>query len=904
MGVVWLAEQLATKQLVAVKYCPGARFESGPNSRMAQRFERELELAARLSHPSIARVFGGGEVDGIPYSVMEYVEGTDLATHARAKQLDHRQIVALLAEIADSVQHAHQNGIIHRDLKPSNILVDAKNHPKVLDFGLAKALGESEARYADLSYSGQLLGTPRYMAPEQVRGSSVDTRTDVYALGVILYELLTGKHPQDTTGSLDALLHRIAFDEPYRPRAVCPALDNELEMLLLKALNKGKEDRYRTAGEFADDLRRWLRHEPLSAGRATAFYFAKKWLRRHRMGAIASIVLIAVSTWAVIFYVQSVRHERDRAERANEILASVFDKLDPREERLNDEPLSALLGQRLDEAARLLESETAGDRRSVARMQVRLAQGFIGLGYPERAIPIVSKARQTLQSIGGVTNPDTLSSMHTLARALRGLGKQGEALALFRETLAGRAKALGQNHEDTLKSMSSLAVATGAVGNLEEAVNIANEAYRLTKTKLGSEDVRTLDAMHILTRAYKDAGMQAEAVNFAEEVYAMRRTKLGQDHPDTLDSMSDLAIAYRDSRQFTKAIPLYEEVLRMRTAKVGRSNPDTLTDMNNLAVGYWAAGMHQEALALSEETLKLMKVRFGPDHPNTLHIMGNLAICYQEVERLDEALSLYTETLELMRVKLGPEHPDTLNSMNNLADGYRAAGRLGEALPLFEETLRLRRLKLGPDHPDTIDSMRNLAEASQDSGSSDKAVELFNEALATSRKKLGPEDPNTMELMHDLAVASWLSGNPKDAVPLLGEVYAINARKLGRDHKQTLESMGDYAEALTDAGRSSDAELLLRENLSLREAKGTRDWMMYKTQSLLGGALLQQQKATEADSLLTSAFEGLKSAEASIPTPSRGILRETADRLLKVSQSMQDEERVKHWESVLQQIKD
>ncbi|MGB8169716.1 MAG: protein kinase [Chthoniobacteraceae bacterium] len=307
MGVVWLAEQIATKQAVAVKFCRSNRFAPVAGSPSLRRFEREMELSARLSHPHIARVFSGGDIEGIPYFTMEYVDGPDLAEYARLHQLDRKAIVTLVRRVAEAVQHAHQNGIIHRDLKPSNILINPQGEPKVLDFGLAKALEGTVGDSLDVSLPGQLLGTPRYMAPEQVRGEAVDTRTDVYALGVIVWELLTGDHPHDSSGSRDAFLHRIATTEPRRPRTLRPDLDAELEMLLLKTLSKSPDGRYRTAGEFADELGRWLRNETLIAGRATPFYFARKWLIRHRVAVLAAAASVLALVAATVFYIVNIR---------------------------------------------------------------------------------------------------------------------------------------------------------------------------------------------------------------------------------------------------------------------------------------------------------------------------------------------------------------------------------------------------------------------------------------------------------------------------------------------------------------------------------------------------------------------------------------------------------------------
>ena len=291
MGVVWLAEHAGTRRQVAVKVL-AERTSSGENPAVQRaRFEREIELSARLRHPNIARVYDGGVTHDACYFAMEFVDGVNLADFVQQHSLKRREIIKLMRKVCDAVQHAHQNGIIHRDLKPSNILVTSDGEPKVLDFGLAKVLGGTEGTSLELSLAGQLIGTPRYMAPEQVRGEAVDTRTDVYALGVILCELLTGEHPHESTGSREAFLHRIATDEPRRPRMLCRDLNSELEMLLLKALSKNPDERYRTAGGLADDFGRWLRNESLVAGRATPLYFARRWARRHMAAAMTALTV-------------------------------------------------------------------------------------------------------------------------------------------------------------------------------------------------------------------------------------------------------------------------------------------------------------------------------------------------------------------------------------------------------------------------------------------------------------------------------------------------------------------------------------------------------------------------------------------------------------------------------------
>ncbi len=320
MGVVWLAEHAGTRRRVAVKFLHPSGFDREAHAR----FQREVRLAARLDHEGIARVYDGGEAGGQPFYAMEYVEGESLSNHVRAKTPGLRGCVALVREVAEAVQHAHARLIIHRDLKPSNIRIGADGHPRVLDFGLAKALDEA----AELSQTGQRLGTPLYMSPEQAAGADAGMATDVYALAVILYELLTGRLPHGGSGGTEAVLHRILHEEPVRPRLANTALDSDIEMLLLRALARDPAQRYRNAGEFADELARWLAGEPLLAGRATPFYFAQKWLRRHWLAASAAALVLIAAAGGAAFYVFNIRAERDKVRKSEaealRLLAETF----------------------------------------------------------------------------------------------------------------------------------------------------------------------------------------------------------------------------------------------------------------------------------------------------------------------------------------------------------------------------------------------------------------------------------------------------------------------------------------------------------------------------------------------------------------------------------------------------
>lgn len=311
MGIVWLAEQLSTGRKVAVKQIrSGGSWTGEPMERA--RFQREIELAARLDHPNIARVFDGGELNDCPYCVMEYIEGRQLVEFVRENDLERRDMLRIMEKIGDAVDHAHRRGVLHRDLKPSNILVTDDGEPKLLDFGLARAMDDS---HQTLTIEGGLAGTPAYMSPEQARGEtrSIDTRSDIYSLGVVFYELLTQKHPYTVDGPIERVLANVSSAVITRPRIYDRSIPPDLEMLLLHALAALPADRYTSAGELAEDIRRFLRREPLLAGRTSTAYFLRKWAVRNRVACAAAATLLATVTGATAYHWRSISIEKNAA---------------------------------------------------------------------------------------------------------------------------------------------------------------------------------------------------------------------------------------------------------------------------------------------------------------------------------------------------------------------------------------------------------------------------------------------------------------------------------------------------------------------------------------------------------------------------------------------------------------
>jgi eukaryotic-like serine/threonine-protein kinase len=923
MGTVYLAEQLRpVRRCVALKL-----IKRGMDSRnVLARFESERQALALMEHPNIAHVLDAGTTaDGCPFFVMELVKGVPITEFCDAHRLDLNGRLELLRQVCSAVQHAHQKGIIHRDLKPSNVLVESHDDrpvPKVIDFGLAKAISGMRLTEQSLFTAfGSVAGTPLYMAPEQASFNAVDidTRADIYALGVILYELLTGSTPiaRDSIrqSALDEMLRMIREVEPPAPssristsealptlasnRQVEPArlsrlVQGDLDWIAMKALAKERERRYASAVGLADDLERYLKHVPVSAGPPTAAYRLRKFARRNRVQvAAAGLVLLALALGVVgtTLGLIEARRRRQQAERGlaqvtkmNDILGTIFKDLDPRSIRKDGEQLSVVLGKRLDRATEEIEGEATGDPLAVARMQMTLGNSQLSLGHPNRAILLFAKARTTFAAELGPDHPETLASMNNLASGYAAAGRNDLALKLFEETLALRKARLGPDHPETLASMSNLASSCLAVGRNDLAPELFREALASQKAKLGPDHPETLRSMNNLALSYAVAGQNDLALELREETLALQEAKLGRDHPETLASMGVLATSYAAAGRNDLALKLFEETLASQKAKLGRDHPETLRSMNNLAVSHLAVGRNDLALKLFEELLALQKAKLGPDHPETLMGMINLAESYADVGQDDLALKLFEESLALQKVKLGLDHPDTAACLEGQARCLANSGQLDRAGAILDQVIALFRKTQGEGHPGTFQARISRAEIDLARGRLDAAEEAGRVILEECRTGLGTDDRVTIAAGLALARMRQMRGD-RDAAAALFRAALESARKNPTDREALATALADSGRSRLDAGDWSPAKAQLSEALAIREVEKPEHWGTAEVRSLLGGALMGEKKAAEAAPLLRSGYEGMARSAAAIPLVDRPGLVEALDRLIDAGEA-------------------
>jgi hypothetical protein len=959
MGIVYKARDKALGRLVALKMIRGAHIDRED----VRRFRTEAEAVARLQHPNIVQIYEIGDYHGLPYCALEFCAGGSLHTRLAGTPLPPRETARLTETLARAIQAAHVQKIVHRDLKPHNVLLAAEITEntegnttdssgsssgiagswvaKIADFGLAKKLDVDVQQ----TQRGAVMGTPSYMAPEQAQGKNVGPAVDVWALGAILYETLTGRPPFKAATTVDTLL-QVTGTDPVAPTQLNAAVPRDLETICLKCLHKEPARRYATALALAEDLRRFQAGEPILARPASLAERGIKWAKRRpaqvaaaALGAVAAVVLAvatvllaaahererlandherearavaeanavragraaAAESTAKVAAQQAAAAEkaaRDTAEKrlaqitkAKEILTGIFRDLDPRQETKDGPTLTKQLAQRLDGAAALLEGEAVGDPLVVAHLQMALGHTLLSLGKPTSAATLYAKARRTFEQVRGPDHLDTLTSINHLASA-------------YRET-----------------------------GELDLAI-----------------------ALHV-------------------EALEKQRVRLGADHPDTLKTMNDLAVAYQSANKHDLALPLYVHTLEKQKARFGENHPDTLTGMHNLAGAYQAAGQTELALSLFLDTVARRKEQLGQDHPETLRSMGGLALAYQATGHRDLALALAVETMEKMKVKLGPDHPDTLVATANLALLHKAAGEFAQALPLLVDTLEQMKWKLGPGHPHTCRVANEVVVVLN--ATSKQAEVLFRkrdhagtEALLmvwlNAQKIILPAD-DVQRAFHlkvvgecrivqknyaaaEMALreshAIWLKKQPKavlcydtanllgaalagqqkflDAEPLLvgsANVLVASAAKLSPADRQLMLAavqrvidLYDAWDRPTDAARwrqqkatlaapsspatlaqlgqqflqqrkFTEAEPVLRKLLTLTQQKSSDHWTTFQAQSLLGEALLGQGKLAAAEPLLLAGYFGLHLRQAAIPDADRAaVLTDAAARIVRLYQ--------------------
>jgi serine/threonine-protein kinase len=762
MGSVYLAER-ADDDLsyqVAIKLMRVGLMSPEP----LRRFRAERQILANLEHPGIARLLDGGTTPGgVPFVVMEYVDGRPIDRYCGDRQLDVRERLELFRVVCGAVSYAHRNLVVHRDLKPSNLLVTAEGAPKLLDFGIAKLLDPDEERVgATLAATTGGLMTPDYASPEQVRGETITTASDIYSLGVLLYQLLTGRLPYELRGRTPAEIERaVCGSEPAKPSAAAsstaptapaagagsptdarpepvPAtrgearrfrrlLSGDLDNIVLKALRKEPERRYASVDDLSEDILRYLTGYPVAARPSSWAYRSSKFIRRHTVGIAATLLIVlatALYAWSLARSRAAAERSATQAAQVTEFLTDLFEKADPYQE---GEEVVGL--EVLEAAAERLEGQLDDDPELRATLLATLSGIFLRRGVFERAVPLLEEAleiRLTRLAANERGIADVKASLG-YAYQERGDDKLGKAQLL--EALEIYERLLGPEHELVAGVLDDLGSVTQRLGELEESEVFQQRALAIRERLFGEDSTEIAQTLHSLGILHQSRGRYAEAEAAHRRELEIYLAVNGPDHPTVANAHNSLGVTFGIQDRWEEAELHFRSALEVREKLFGDVHPHTAMTLNNLGIVNTTLGRYEEAEPLLMRSLTAWEALFGGEHQEVARVLSSLGTLAFETGDLEGAEARYQRSLELKIARLGPGHPElvgTLDGLVRLADGRGDSKR---AFEYASQALEIRAGAFEEDHPEVLRRKVEVGEWAAREGECELATGLLASAL-------------------------------------------------------------------------------------------------------------------------------------------------------------------------------
>ena len=798
---------------------------------LTRRFLQERQILGGLDHPNIAGLLDGGATkDGVHYVVLEYVEGLPMDRYCRCQGLSVEERLLLFLQVCAGVQHAHQNLVVHRDLKPGNVLVTAVGQVKLLDFGIAKLLNAEltgQKLAATLPFSRRL--TLSYASPEQVGGELVTTASDVYSLGVMLFELLAGAPPYDLEGRDRRQAERLICEvQPSPPSVVARFADGggsaqerlsrrlrgDLDTILLKALRKEPGRRYGSAAELEEDLRRHLEHRPVRAVGDTWTYRTAKLVRRNPLAAALLLAVVAFgivmtalaqqTSWALEETRRMERKaagERAKAERVSSFLLDLFSLADPREARSSSVSAKELLDR--------------GARRAKAGLE---------------------------------RDPEVRAALlDTLGRVYRNLGSYDQAAAPLEEALVLRRTLHGDEHPDVATSISHLAELRYAQGEFEVALDLSRQALERRQAGPDARPEELAISQHQVAEMLHALGRLDEAEDLYRKAQALRTKTFGRHHTSVVETLSDLGYLLFDQGHYEEARDLLQESLALGEEVFAGPHPVTAHALSYLAAVEHAMGFRDKAERDARASLDLLRELYGAEHPEVASVLGDLGMMLVDQGRPEEAEKVLRQSLELQERALGVGHPSVATQLNNLALALRSQDRLDEAEPLYRRALEIGRLQLGSDHAAVATMRENLADILRLRGRLEEALDEYQEANAIRERVLPEDHPDRAFGLLRMGLVHVLLNTPAAGEPFLRRAVEILERALGPGDWRIALAESTLGGCLLGMGDLAEASALLAATAPTLEAKnGLESTSTQRAVRWLAEVLEAQGKAEEA----------------------------------------------------------
>jgi len=785
-----------------------------------RRLRHERQVLADLEHPNIARLVDGGATDdGLPYLIMEYVDGLPIDQHCRDNALSIEERLTLFRTVCDTVHYAHQRLIVHRDLKPNNILVDRDGRVKLLDFGIAKVLDSEspDLTTVDGPARSQPL-TPRYASPEQIRGGAITTAADVYSLGVVLYELLTGHPPHDVASSTPAEVRSIVCErDPAKPSIAAASavggsarlarrLSGDLDNVILKALRKEPGRRYASAKQLSDDIRRHQDGLPIRARADTLGYRTRKFVRRNAVAVGAAALLFVAMTGAAVvstvLYVQSKRandravaaqrdaeSQRETAQEITEYLKNMFEAVDP---DATQERTDVTARQVLETAAARINAELADRPAIAAELHHTIGTAYKNLALFDEALMRYANALDIQRSIHDGPHADIVGCLLSVANIHTRKARYPEAQSILDEALE-MSRALDDGSRGLLaRSIQAKAKLRFAEGVFAEAESLYRETVDLYRSASEPSKYDISHALHDLALTLRERGDYAESEAILRNAVAMLREEIGNNHTDIAHMLNSLGWILEASGNGAQSVPLVREALAIFEAVYDDDHPKVMMTRTNLAMMLRNEGQYEEAIAFQRESVKVWRDRYGPDHPYVGHALNNLALALDEsgdpaaaVPELEECIRIYQSTL-------GEDHAFVGIAIYNLANALRDLGYDEAAEARARTSLGIRRRALREGHPDIARSLQLIAELMMARGRNEAALPLIEEAFEIRQAALGPTHGFTGSTGRSLGECLYALGRYTAAEPHLLNSHALFDSTRGPDDELTRKA----AEAL------------------------------------------------------------------------------------------------------------